>query len=321
LPFDTGASLSGVPTDDLLHFLAEEGHVRLADDDRWYWASENFPASEVSLRVGAPENVVIIDTTGHPRPIVIGEIDLFAAPVLVYDNAIYLHESRQYHVEHLDWEERRAYVKPVDVDYYTQALLAVTLKPLEKFGTSVAPGGERVHGEVMVSSIATLYKKLRLETHENIGWGKIHLPEIEMHTTAYWLALDSSFDSWRRVDLDIALSGAGRAMQTVACLLLMSDPRDLGVVTQVRSPHAEHPVIYLYDGVPGGVGLAERLYDRHDELVSGALGLVEACACQEGCPACVGPRLEAGGTGKEHARRLLSILAGASGESRKKQAA
>ena len=151
LPFDSGDSLSGVPTDDLLHFLAEEGHVRLADDDRWYWASENFPASEVSLRVGAPENVVIIDTTGHPRPVVIGEIDLFAAPVLVYDNAIYIHESRQYHVEHLDWEERRAYVKPVDVDYYTQALLAVTLKPLEKFASAPAGVAERVHGEVMVS--------------------------------------------------------------------------------------------------------------------------------------------------------------------------
>jgi DEAD/DEAH box helicase domain-containing protein len=97
LPFESGDSLAGVPTDDLLAFLAEEGHVRQADDGRWYWASENFPASEVSLRVGAPENVVIIDTTGHPRPRVIGEVDLFAAPVLVYENAIYLHESRQYH--------------------------------------------------------------------------------------------------------------------------------------------------------------------------------------------------------------------------------
>jgi DEAD/DEAH box helicase domain-containing protein len=317
LPFDSGDSLSGVPTDDLLYFLSEEGHVRLADDNRWYWASENFPASEVSLRVGAPENVVIIDTTGHPRPVVIGEIDLFAAPVLVYDNAIYLHESRQYHVEHLDWEERRAYVKPVDVDYYTQALLAVTLKPLEKFASAPAAVSERVHGEVMVSSIATLYKKLRLETHENIGWGKIHLPEIELHTTSYWVALGPAFDSWRRDELDIALSGAGRAMQTVASILLMSDPRDIGVVAQVRSPHAEHPVVYLYDGVPGGVGLAERLYDRHDELISGALGLVEACGCSDGCPACVGPRLEAGGLGKEHALRLLRLLDGSAGKAKR----
>ncbi|MEO6351375.1 MAG: DEAD/DEAH box helicase [Candidatus Limnocylindrales bacterium] len=308
-PFASGDSLSGVPTDDLLYFLAEEGHVRLADDNRWYWASENFPASEVSLRVGAPENVVIIDTTGHPRPVVIGEVDLFAAPVLVYENAIYLHESRQYHVDRLDWGERKAYVTSVDVDYYTQALLALTLKPLEKFAFAAAPAAERAHGEVMVSSIATLYKKLRLETHENLGWGKIHLPEMELHTTAYWVALDPTFDSWPRDELDVALSGAGRAMQTVASILLMSDPRDLGMVAQVRSPHAEQPVIYLYDGVPGGVGLAARLFDRHAELVEGALGLVESCACEDGCPACVGPRLQAGGMGKEHARRLLSLLA------------
>ena len=279
MPFNSGDSLSGVPTDDLLAFLAEEGHVRLADDDRWYWASENFPASEVSLRSGAPENVVIIDTTGQPRPVVIGEIDLFAAPVLVYTNAIYIHETRQYHVDLLDWAERKAYVTPVDVDYYTQALLAVTLKPLETFAAAAAPAAERAHGEVMVSSIATLYKKLRLETHENLGWGKIHLPEIELHTTSYWVALGGEFDSWRRDELDAALTGAGRAMQTVASVLLMSDPHDIGMVAQVRSPHVERPIVYLYDSVPGGVGLAARLYDRHAELVAGALSLVEDCPC------------------------------------------
>ncbi len=309
MPFDSGDSLSGVPTDELLHFLAEEGHVRLADDNRWYWASENFPASEVSLRVGAPENVVIIDTTGHPRPIVIGQVDLFAAPVLVHDNAIYIHETRQYHVDHLDWGERKAYVTPVDVDYYTQALLAVTLKPLETFASSPQVAAERAHGEVMVSSIATLFKKLRLETHENLGWGKIHLPEIELHTTSYWVALGSSFDSWRRDELDVALAGAGRAMQTVASVLLMSDPHDIGMVAQVRSPHQEKPVVYLYDSVPGGVGLAARLYERHAELVAGALGLVEACGCAEGCPACVGPRIEANGRAKEWSLRLLRMLA------------
>jgi DEAD/DEAH box helicase domain-containing protein len=309
LPFNSGDALAGVPTDELLAFLAEEGHVRLADDNRWYWASENFPASEVSLRSGAPENVVIIDTTGHPRPIVIGEIDLFAAPVMVHDNAIYIHESRQYHVDHLDWGERKAYVTPVDVDYYTQALLAVTLKPLEIFASSGAPAAVRHHGEVMVSSIATLYKKLRLETHENLGWGKIYLPELEMHTTSYWVALDASFDAWPRDVLDSALAGAGRALQTVGSVLMMSDPHDLGVVSQVRSPHAEQPVVYLYDGVPGGVGLAARLYERHAELVAGALSLVEGCPCAEGCPACVGPRGDGDGQAKHHAWRLLKALA------------
>jgi DEAD/DEAH box helicase domain-containing protein len=316
MPFNSGDSLSGVPTDDLLAFLAEEGHVRLADDDRWYWASENFPASEVSLRTGAPENVVIIDTTGHPRPVVIGEIDLFAAPVLVYTNAIYLHETRQYHVDLLDWDERKAYVTPVDVDYYTQALLAVTLKPLETFAAAPAAAAERAHGEVMVSSIATLYKKLRLETHENLGWGKIHLPEIELHTTSYWVSLGPEFNPWPRDELDAALTGAGRAMQTVASVLLMSDPHDIGMVAQVRSPHVERPIVYLYDSVPGGVGLAARLYERHAELIAGALALVEGCSCEEGCPACVGPALGGEGRPKAGALALLKLLADRSAQTK-----
>ena len=78
LPFDPGERFGSAAADDLLAFLAEEGHVRQADDGRWYWASENFPASEISLRVAAPENVLIIDT-GPERPRVIGEVDLFAA--------------------------------------------------------------------------------------------------------------------------------------------------------------------------------------------------------------------------------------------------
>jgi DEAD/DEAH box helicase domain-containing protein len=162
----------------------------------------------------------------------------------------------------------------------------------------------------MVSTIATLYKKLRLETHENIGWGKIHLPEIELHTTAYWVALGPAFDGWRRDELDTALTGAGRALQTVGSILLMSDPRDLGMVAQVRSPHAERPLVYLYDGVPGGVGLAARLFERHAELLDGALALVEGCGCQQGCPACVGPPSERSVEGKRHARRLLGMLTG-----------
>ncbi|TAM57386.1 MAG: DEAD/DEAH box helicase [Chloroflexota bacterium] len=313
LPFAPGERFGDQPADELLAFLAEEGHVRQAGDGRWYWASENFPASEIPLRTSAAENVVIIDQgpLGRgARPRVIGEVDLFSAPTLVHQGAIYLHEARQYHVERLDWDERKAYVRPVDVDHFTQAEAAITLKPLETFATASEPDGERAHGEVMVSSLATIYKKLRLETLENLGWGRIHLPEIESHTTAYWLAVDpAAVAGWRRDALDVALVGAGRAMRTVACVLLMSDPRDLGLVTQVRSPHFERPIIYLYDGVPGGVGLASRLFDRHAELVAGARALIDDCPCSGGCPACIGPRVETGDGAKRLALRLFTLLA------------
>jgi len=349
-PFEPGEVFGPGPVDDMLAFIGEEGHVRQSSDGRWYWSSENFPASEVSLRTAAPENVVIIDTTPD-RPRVIGETDLFSAQVLVHTQAIYLHESQQYHVDKLDWGERKAYVRKVDVDYYTYANRAVTLKPLDVFATEPATGGRRVHGEVMVASLVTLFKKLKFGTDENVGWGPIDLPELELQTTAYWLtaehaagiradrhvagsagsahaperalaepaprrlALDTAAGRgdpdmipWRKDDLDVALLGAGRAIQAVAAVLLMCDPRDLGLVTQVRSPHSEAPTIYLYEAVPGGIGLSERLFKRHDELVAGARALIEACACDAGCPACTGPRLDPEVNGKALSLRLLRAL-------------
>jgi DEAD/DEAH box helicase domain-containing protein len=307
LPFEPGDVFGPAPADDLLAFLAEEGHVRQAGDGRWYWSSENFPASEISMRAAAPENVVIIDTTPD-RPRVLGEVDLFSAQVLVHERAIYIHESLQYYVDRLDWGEKKAYVHRVDVDHYTYANRAVTLKPLDVFAEAPAPGGRRIHGEVMVASLVTLFKKLKFVTDENVGWGPIDLPELELQTTAYWLTAERAASGWRRNELDVALLGAGRAIQTVASVLLMVDPRDLGLVSQVRSPHQEAPTIYLYEAIPGGVGLSERLWERHDELIAAADDLIAACDCEAGCPACTGPRLEPDVDAKLLARRLLAAL-------------
>ena len=134
---------------------------------------------------------MIIDTTPD-RPRVLGEVDLFSAQVLVHERAIYMHESVQYYVDRLEWGERKAYVHRIDVDHYTYANRAVTLKPLDVFGEAPAPGGRRVHGEVMVASLVTLFKKLKFGTDENVGWGPIDLPELELQTTAYWLTAEGA---------------------------------------------------------------------------------------------------------------------------------
>jgi DEAD/DEAH box helicase domain-containing protein len=91
----------------------------------------------------------------------------------------------------------------------------------------------------------------------------------------------------------------------------MVDPRDLGLVSQVRSPHQEAPTIYLYEAVPGGVGLSARLWARHDELVAGAADLIASCSCDGGCPACTGPRLEPDVDARALALRLLAELGAA----------
>src|SRR4029077_605148 len=241
-------------------------------------------------------------------PRVLGEVDLFSAQVLVHERAIYIHESVQYYVDRLEWHERRAYAHRIDVDHYTYANRAVTLKPLEVFAEGQATNGRRIHGEVVVASLVALFKKRKFLTDENVGWGPIDLPELELQTTAYWLTAEGVPGRLRRGEVDVAPAGPRRGSHAVASVLLMVDPRDLGLVSQIRSPHHEAPTIYLYEAVPGGVGLSERLWKRHEELLAGAASLIAACGCDAGCPACTGPRLEPHVDAKALALRLLGEL-------------
>ncbi len=297
-------------TPTLLDVLEEDGWIRHAADDRYYWSHENFPASDFSLRSGAPENVVIVDTTGD-RHRVLGEVDLFAAPLLVHEKAIYIHEGIQHHVDRLDWEERKAYVTRTDVDYYTDADLGITLKVLEVLDEAdVPPAGFRQRGEVMVAWKVTMFKKVKFHTHENVGWGSISIPEQEMHTAACWLVPPADLvNRYDRDTLDGALIGLARVARTTGALLLMCDPRDLGVLAQVQAPFTGRPTLYLYDATPGGVGLTERLFTLVDELVRVCREAVESCPCTDGCPACVGPAIEVGHRGKAVVIELLAGMA------------
>ena len=296
-------------TATLLDVLSEDGWIRHAADDRYYWSHENFPASDFSLRSGAPENVVIVDTTGD-RHRVLGEVDLFAAPLLVHEKAIYIHEGVQHHVDRLDWDERKAYVTRTDVDYYTDADLGITLKVLEVLDDAdLSPAGHRQRGEVMVAWKVTMFKKIKFHTHENVGWGSISIPEQEMHTAACWLIPPAELvNRYDRDTLDGALIGLARVARTTGALLLMCDPRDLGVLAQVQAPFTGRPTLYLYDATPGGVGLTERLFGLVDELVRLCREAVDGCPCVDGCPACVGPAIEVGRRGKAVVSELLAGL-------------
>jgi DEAD/DEAH box helicase domain-containing protein len=309
LPVPADESFGIDETSALLDVLEEDGFVRRASDDRYHWSHENFPASAFSLRSAAQENVVILDTTTDPHR-VIGEVDLFAAPLLLHEQAIYLHESVQYHVDRLDWDERKAYVRRVDIDYYTDADLGVTLKVLDVADeTDAGAGGARARGEVMVAWHVTMFKKIKFHTHENVGWGPVNLPEQQMHTAATWIVLpDAVCARFDRETLDGALIGLARLVRNTAPLLLMCDARDLGVQAQAQAPFTGKPTLYLYDAVPGGVGLSERIHDLWSDLLAICRDLVRDCPCLEGCPGCVGPPAEVGIRGKAAATELLESL-------------
>ena len=337
LPFEAEERLGRTDVSDLLRLFEEDGSATRSAG-RWFWSRQAFPAEEVHLRRIAADNVVIIDTS-QPRPSVIGEMDQFSAPVLLHEEAVYLHEGAQFHVDRLEWDEKKAYVHPVDVDYYTDALASVTVQVLETFASAEGEGlsqshGEvrggaadglrpaaalggsppqeglaRFHGELKITALASMFKKIRFHTHENIGSGPIHLPEQTLHTTGYWVTVDAAmWVALGRERLEAGLQGMAHSLRHVASLRLMCDPRDLGSVAEVRSISTQQPTVTVFEVYPGGVGFAARLYDLHRELLDDAAALVRDCPCAAGCPSCIGPLHLVEGA-KEACLNLLSASA------------
>ncbi len=289
LSFQDGETYGGREQGEILHFLEDAGILRHVGPV-WHWSAEEFPANEIGLRSASNENFIIVDVS-QPSHRVIGEMDRYAAPMLLHDEAIYLHEGQQYQVEKLDFPNKKAYVKSVDVEYYTDADLSVNLRVLDciKSAQSTAVA-ERNWGEVLVTSLVTIFKKMRLETHENIGWGKVHLPELEMHTTAYWMSMDEGlFRRYGADALEGGMLGIANLISNIAPVYLMCDPRDISVFPQAKSPYTGKPTIYIYDTIPGGMGLSEKLFDMHADVLAECARMVRECPCPAGCPSCVGP--------------------------------
>jgi len=306
LPFEEGEQFGVQTTDEMLNFMEEAKMVRHVGG-RWYWSSDVFPANEISLRSASNENFIIIDIT-DPKHTVIGETDRFSAPMLIHEEAIYIHEGQQYQVEKLDFENKKAYVRKVDVDYYTDANLAVDLKVIDVFNRNSGNYITKYSGEVMVTALVTMFKKIKLYTHENIGAGPVNLPELEMHTTSYWVSFsENAMEQFADINVENALIGLSNILSNAAPIYLMCDPKDINVVPQVKGTFTKKHTIFIYDSYPGGVGFSEKLYELHKELFETARDMVVQCPCECGCPSCVGPLNEFTGTDNPKSETLKII--------------
>src|SRR6185436_18957108 len=239
LPFTTGESFGRHDVQEVLGALQENGFVHRNDgadgaEGAWQWTNESYPADAVSLRSISSDNFVIVDTT-HGAD-VIGETSFNSGPSTLHEKAIYLLEGALYQVERLDFDGRKAYVRQIDCDYYTDAITYTKVTPLETFaedaGSPDPESGRRSHGEVHVSSRVVGFKKIKFYTNENVGSGELDLPEQQMHTTAYWLTVPQPVIAalpYAPDDRRDGVVGLSFAMRQVAQLLLMCDRQDIGI--------------------------------------------------------------------------------------------
>jgi DEAD/DEAH box helicase domain-containing protein len=314
LPLKRGDAFGSIGPDetvDALRFL-ERHRVVHESGGTFHWAADAYPANDVSLRSVGWDNVVIVDVE---RDRSIAELDWRGAHTMLHEQAIYQHDGECWQVERLDYENHKAFVRRVEPDYWTDAMTYVQVSVLEEEAagpivTSTAAPWTTGWGEVAIVEKVVGYKKIKFYTHENAGYGDVRLPEMQMHTTAFWVtapeAVCGRVPAGRAAVID-GLRGLGVALETVATLALMCDPRDLGTTLGTTALDEDgqpavpqkagadpadpsyRPTLFVYEHVPGGTGLAERIWEQRDVLLARALRMIESCPCEVGCPACVGP--------------------------------
>ncbi len=342
LPFRIDETFGTMNVQDILAVLAEEGFVHQVDG-QWQWTQDSYPADAVSLRSVTSDNFVIVDVTDGEQ--VIGETDFTSGPSTLHEKAIYIIEGTLFQVERLDFEGRKAFVRQVECDYYTDAITYTKVTILDTFASSGVTdenepadralvmggvaGASAAHGEVHVVSRVVGFKKIKFYTNENVGSGELDLPEQQMHTTSYWLTIPQNVMAalpYGTADRRDGVIGLAFAMRNVAPLLLMCDGHDLGLSVDgvslggasrvggsSRAGEATElsaaPTIFLYDNFPSGIGFSEPLFGMHEALLARTHELIDGCPCESGCPSCVGPEGATGPLAKAVALSLVRLLA------------
>ena len=308
LPFQVGEGFGRFPhAEPMLEVLSEPGGPLLEREGRFHWMAEGYPAEGVPLDAAEADSFLVI-LEDEKRSL--GHVDRPAAITTIHENAIYQHQGVQYQITHLDWDGRRALARRVTVDHYTEAQTQTEIQVLHE-DARLEDGDLLVgRGDVHVSSVATLYKKIRFYTNENLETGPIHLPPEESDTTAFWVVFgrgcgeDEDSIAGPVPGMDI-LRGMAWLLRGVAPLVIRMAGPDLRARAFGIHPHFDRPALFLYDNVPGGVGLAEGLHRSRRRFFRVAAETLAGCSCRSGCPGCVGVHPELGPGGK---RTILDLL-------------
>ena len=286
LPVDEEVSF-GKTAPALLDLLDEDGQIVLRGD-RWYWTGRGYPADDFSLRNSTENTYTIVDTTDGGRS-VIGSTDEISAFTQLHTEAVYLHQGEPYFVQELNLKERVAFVHRADLDYYTQAITDQRIRIEEEQTAKVWRRSRLGWGDVSVTFISYMFKKIKFYDRDSIGFGQIDLPPVSLETAGMWLIPPLDVLAQVRAAGRSAaegMLGLANVFGEVLPLFAMCDTHDVGTV--VDSSNTGVPTLFLFDRYPGGVGFAAIAYDRIEEVLEACCSLIHGCSCRDGCPSCVG---------------------------------
>jgi DEAD/DEAH box helicase domain-containing protein len=270
--------------------LVGAGKLRLGRDGRYLPRGPGFPAGEISLRSASLDSIAVVERASGE---LLGQVEAERAFTTIHPGAIYLHLGRSYEVAELDLESRRALVDAFDGDWYTQPKKeTMVFIEAESDQRAIGTAGELElrFGEVSVTEQVIGYQRKSLADHEIIDLVPLDLPEQNFPTQALWYVLADQLAGPRAIEPEVllgALHATEHSQIAVLPLLAMCDRWDIGGLSTNIHFQTGEPTIFIYDGHPGGVGIAKRGFDEFDRLVADAARVIGECPCEFGCPSCV----------------------------------
>jgi len=280
------------PYSDVIMELLEEDQLVKHIQDRWYWSSSSYPASDVSLRNISGPVYTIQDETSGSR--VIGTLDEVSALAQLHDHAVYLHGAETYFVNKLDLEQKIAFVEKRDLDYYTQSVQASQIRIDETEEETTWREATLGFGDVTVTTTIPMFKKIRFHSRDSLGFEKLELPPQELETVAFWFVPSEEIVkemTGRQLIVGEALVGIANVLVEVAPFFVMCDTQDVGVVVDANCLGRD--ALFFHDRYPGGMGYAKRCLEHIEALMTTVATVIRECGCEDGCPSCVGSAVPA----------------------------
>lgn len=258
------------------------------EQDRWYYPGRGYPAQSVSIRSIGGRSIALLDETTNLRRL--EEVDSATAPARAHPGAIYLHQGESYLVTELDLEKGRALMRPARVDYYTQPREVSDVRIVRSAQHRVMHSTLAYWGTVRVTRQVIGFRRVRQYSEAILGDEFLDMPATTFETRALWWDVPPEWGrrlSRRGWDFLGGLHALEHAAVGLLPLFAMCDRWDIGGLSTPKHPDTGQPQVFIYDGHPGGVGIAEQGFVLLDELWQAALDTIKGCSCQDGCPSCI----------------------------------